>query len=342
LRRTAAASGLKRHDDMRAMKTVFMFSGQGSQYYQMGKQLFEADQVFRARMIALDADVLSLTGMSVVEALYAPTSRPGVPFQRTVLSHPAIVMVELALAQTLIASGLVPDLVLGASLGAYAAAAVAGVMTARDAVALAVAHAQALEGHAPAGGMVAVLAAPALLGQAFAHGRIELASVNFDSHFVVSAPEADCNAFELELRRRDLTFQRLAVSFAFHSRWMDDARQPFAAAARRIRLSPARVPMLCCAQARMPAALSDTYFWDVTRDPIRFPETIARLERDGACRYIDIGPSGTLAMFLKYLLPRSSSSVAHCVMTPYARDVANMAALLDTCRLGRTASGVLA
>lgn len=316
---------------MSKLQTVFMFSGQGSQYFQMGKSLFASNPAFRSHMLRLDAHVRELTGHSVVDALYAPANKIGMPFDRTLLSHPAIVMVEYALAQTLMEAGVTPDFVLGASLGSYTAASVAGALPIDDALALAVNHAQALETCCGAGGMIAILAGPELFDEPFLRDRAERAAVNFDSHFVVSAPRADCDALEHALRERDLAFQRIPVSFAFHSRWMDAARDEFDARTRSIRSGPARLPIVCCDRCDTLTALPADYFWDVTRHPIRFPEAISRLEQQGAYRYLDVGPSGTLALFLKYLLPQSSQSSAHTILTPYGQDTANLERLMAVC-----------
>jgi malonyl CoA-acyl carrier protein transacylase len=74
--------------------------------------------------------------------------------------------------------------------------------------------------------------------------------------------------------------------------------------------------------------LPDDFFWRVVRHPIRFRETVAELERRGSHRYIDVGPSGTLATFVKYGLPQASSSTVHAILTPYGQDRRNLAAVL--------------
>jgi acyl transferase domain-containing protein len=307
---------------MSTAKTVFMFSGQGSQYYQMGKGLYEGNPVFRRHLLRLDDIVRGLAGSSVLETLYAPARQASVPFDHTLLSHPAIVMVEYALARTLIEAGVTPDLVLGASLGSYTAAAVAGALDIEQALALALAHARSLSGCA-AGAMLAILDHPRLFEQDFLRRQAELAAVNFALHFVVSTPLAQCGGIEQELRRRDIVFQRLPVEYAFHARWIDAARAPFEALGGRLRAGRPRLPMVCCERATLLADLPDTYFWDVTRQPIRFPAAIAELEALGPHRYLDVGPAGTLAVFLKYLLPAGTPSACHAILTPYGHDVAN-------------------
>jgi len=308
--------------------TVFMFSGQGSQYYQMGRELYDCDDTFREWMIRLDGIAQEVSGRSVIETLYSGERGKGDPFDRTLLTHPAIFMVEYSLAQSLIHAGVCPDIVLGVSLGSFAAAAVAGFIGVEDALTAVIRQAIALEERCEPGGMTAVLADPALFAEDFLSGRSELAAVNFSSHFVVSARRTELAEIEAALRRRNVGYQRLPVSFPFHSQWIDNAKVPFESFMRSIRRKQGRLPLACCDQGDILSDLSDDYFWNVVRRPIRFHETIARLERQGARRYIDVGPAGTLATFLKYGGPARAKSTAHAILTPYGFDQNNLAALL--------------
>src|SRR5215475_7140011 len=308
--------------------TVFMFSGQGAQYFQMGRALYEGNDTFREWMIELDDIARGASGRSVIEALYSDARGRGDQFDRTLLTHPAIFMVEYSLAQSLMRAGVWPDIVLGVSLGSFAAAAVAGFIGVEDALTAVMRQATALEECCEPGGMIAVLADPALFAEDFLSGRGELAAVNFSSHFVVSARRAELETIEAALRKRNIGYQRLPVSVPFHSQWIDDAKAPFESFMRSIRRKRGRLPLACCDQAATLSELSDDYFWNVVRRPIRFRETIARLERQGASRYIDVGPAGTLATFLKYGLSAQAESTAHAILTPYGFDRKNLAALL--------------
>lgn len=308
--------------------TVFMFSGQGSQYFHMGRALYDCDNTFRLWMTRLDGIAQEVSGKSVIETLYSGERGKSDPFDRTLLTHPAIFMVEYSLAQSLIHAGVCPDIVLGVSLGSFAAAAVAGFIGVEDALTAVIRQAIALEDRCEPGGMTAVLADPALFEEDFLSGRSELASVNFSSHFVVSARRTELEAIEAALRQRDINYQRLPVSAPFHSQWIDNAKAPFELFMRSIRLKQGRLPLACCDQEAVLSDLSDDYFWNVVRRPIRFRETIARLERQGARRYIDVGPAGTLATFLKYGLAARAMSTAHVILTPYGFDQKNLAALL--------------
>jgi acyl transferase domain-containing protein len=304
-----------------------MFSGQGSQYFNMGRELFDKNDTFRRWMIQLDDIAQESAGASVIETLYSDSHRKGEPFDRTLLTHPAIFMVEYSLAQCLMDAGIWPDMVLGVSMGSFAAAAVGGFIGVEDALTAVIRQAIALEEWGEPGGMTAVLADPGLYTKSFLHTRSEIAAINFSSHFVVTSRREDLAEIESTLKKHDVVYQRLPVAFPFHSQWIDRAKAPFESFMSSVGLKIGRLPLACCDQMAVLSELSDEYFWNVVRRAIRFRETTARLEQQGTHRYIDVGPAGTLATFLKYGLPPATSSTVHAILTPYGVHEKNLKAL---------------
>jgi bacillaene synthase trans-acting acyltransferase len=228
----------------------------------------------------------------------------------------------------LIERGVVPDLVLGCSLGSFAAAVVAGCIAAEDALVAIVRQAEAVQAHCEEGGMTAVLAARSLIDEEFLRKDCDLAAENFATHFVVSSNRPGLERIEAGLRERGVTFQRLPVRFAFHSRWLDPARVSLELHLQSLKPGPAKLPLLCCASVARLSSLQANYFWTAVRQRMRFREAIAVLEDTQSCRYIDLGPSGTLATFLKYILPAGSGSVAQSVLTPYGQEARHLAAIV--------------
>ncbi|MBM0108586.1 acyltransferase domain-containing protein [Steroidobacter sp. S1-65] len=309
--------------------TVFMFSGQGSHYFQMGRELYERNEIFRRCMARLDAIACAMAGQSVIETIYSPRHKSET-FDRTLLTHPAIFMVEYSLAQSLMAAGVKPDLTLGASLGTFAAATIAGWLSVEDAMAAVLKQAIAFETCCEPGGIIAVLADPTLMDERVFREHCELAGINFASHFAVSMAQAAVPVIEAHLSHRQIVFQRLPVSFAFHSRWIEEAQAPFESFMRSsVRCTRGPLPLVCCELGRPLESASELSFWRVVRHPIRFREAIACLEQRGMHRYIDVGPAGTLAMFLKYQLTAATQSTVHAILTPLGQDQKNFARLLS-------------
>ncbi|MGA2887001.1 MAG: acyltransferase domain-containing protein [Terracidiphilus sp.] len=314
------------------MRNIFMFSGQGAQYFQMGRTLFEHNRVFHDCMIDLDAVARRLSGESIVNALYRSERSKAEVFDRINLTHPAIFMVEYAMTSALKDAGVVPDCLLGVSLGTFTAAAVAGCLDPESALETVMEHASAVETFCCRGGMITVLGPIELMQEKFLRNNCDVAAVNSAEHFVVSAPEAQCQEIERNLTERRTTYVRLPVSYAFHSRWIEPARALFEASASRKKYQPASLPVMCCQQMAMLSELPPSYFWKVTREPIRFRESMEVIAAGGPNQYIDVGPAGNLAVLLKYLLPAEAKSAIHAVMTPYGRDMENFAAVTARAR----------
>ena len=306
------------------LETVFAFSGQGSQYFQMGLELHTRDFFFRRLMGRMDELVRDLSGHSVLDVIYDTSRTKAEAFDHLPLTHPAIFMVEWATAQLLIQRGVVPSMVRGVSLGTMTAAAVAGCMSWEQALTLIVRQAQVVEDHAVRGGMIAVLADPGVLGDDELHGRCELAARNFKNHFVVSAPHRELGLIEACLRRHEATFQRLPVRFPFHSSWFDCVRPRLHAVAGPTTSLAAQMPLACCATVDVLTLLPPDHFWSVARLPIQFAALVAKLETQSSYRYIDVGPAGTLATFLRHALPATSQSQVFPTLTPFGRDIRNL------------------
>lgn len=313
---------------MQRLKTIFMFSGQGSQYYQMGQPLYEHNAVFRHWMDRLDACCRDQSGASALGLIYDRRRTRADTFERTPLSGAAIFMVEYALAMALKAEGLHPDLTLGASLGTYAAAAVAGSITPEAAITAIAQQSAVVERHSPRGGMLAIVAEASVFEWPELRTRAELAALNFSGHFVIAALEHPLTQIEAFLDQKAVTHQRLPVSQAFHSQWIDAAQAPLTRCFESVRLAPLQIPLVCCAQARTFHTIPEGFFWNAIRQPIAFQRTIAGLAHEGPFRYVDVGPSGTLAGFLRYLLPTDMPNQITRVLTPFGGEIKNFEAAI--------------
>ena len=313
---------------------VFMFSGQGSQAYHMGRDLFDGNATFRAEMQRLDRVAQGLIGRSVIERAYHPSRRPIDRFVDLADTSLAIYIVEIALAQTLKAHGIVPDITFGVSLGFFAAATVAGALAPEDALQILTNQAAAIESRCARGGMLAVLGPMTLHRELGLSTCCDVAAVNAPSHFVLAADEAGLATAEAQLTRHAIAHQRLAVEYAFHSRWMEAARAALATLLTRVQGRRARMPLVCSARAAAVPTLKTDDAWTVARSPIKMAETVAFLEQEGPYLYVDAGPSGTLAAILRSALPPSSSSRVAAILTPFKRDLHNLGALTAMCAGG--------
>jgi trans-AT polyketide synthase/acyltransferase/oxidoreductase domain-containing protein len=215
-----------------------------------------------------------------------------------------------------------PDVVMGASLGGFAAAAASGALAVDDLVRSIAEQVGLVESHCPRGGMLAVLAEPELFErEAIFRDEVDLAAVNFDRNFVVTGPTEGLERVERWLSGKGITSQVLPVAYAFHSRWMDVASEPFRRCLDALPAGRPRVPLLSCETAEWVEELGPGALWRMLRAPIRFRDAVRRLEArsgDGGWLYLDLGPTGTLANFARQVCAGHSPSRCASVLDPFS------------------------
>jgi len=310
-----------------SLRTLFMYSGQGSQYYLMGRELYQKNASFREAMDACDALYRSHTGRSLVSELYDDAKRHK-EMTNILFAHPALFSVGYSLTQVLLHAGIEPDGVLGYSLGEYIAATIAGVVSLKDAMALVMHQAQLISEKAGGGGMLSVMTAvdhfernPDLYEGA------TLASVNFERNFVVSASKEVLIAIKNRLDAQDITSALLPVDHGFHSVAMDPIESEFRQFVKNLPQQTPRLPIYSAMRGRELDGFDDQYFWDVLRRPVAFHQLIGSLSAQENFRFIDLGPTGTLSGFIKYGF---GSRIDHSVsINQFGRNMETVSTLLN-------------
>jgi acyl transferase domain-containing protein len=300
-----------------------MFSGQGAQYFGMGRPLYSRNSVFRSCMNRLDAIAADYVGQSVVEVLYGEGHTKSQAFDHILHTHPALFMVQVAMAETLRAEGFTePTYLFGASLGEFVAASVAGVADAEIMLFDVIKQARLFESHCAGGAMLMVIDAPVTFETDPIFAGCELAGVNFDRCFVISGARGDILRVADALKARDVIHQLLPVAMAFHSSRIESVENTFLHGFAARRFAPPRIPVLSCANIPdKAAAFSAAYWWQVIRRPIDFQKSLlAFARRHPQAIYVDLGPSGTMATFAKYNLPTEAHERIMPIMTPFGRD----------------------
>ncbi len=304
---------------------IYMFSGQGSHYYRMGQELFEKNSTFKKWMQSLDHIVKDLVGLSIIDRLYDKKNRKSDLFNKTIITHPAIFMTEYSLYMTLSEKSISPDYVIGASMGEFAAAAVSGILDYEEALKAIIKQAELFENLCERGGMTTIVHKQTLLNESRLHFKyLEPASDNYDGHFVVSGGNDQLKEIEMFLKDNGIIYQNLPVSQGFHSSMIDPAESDYCKYLSAMNFKTPFIPFVSCAKTGVVPSVSKTHFWEVVRKPVEFQKTIKKFEQSQNNIYIDLGPSGTLATFVKYNLSKDSGSEIFSIMTPFSRDLKNL------------------
>jgi acyl transferase domain-containing protein/NADPH:quinone reductase-like Zn-dependent oxidoreductase len=279
-------------------RIAFLFTGQGAQYADMGRALFDAEPVFRAALERCATLAQPYLERPLLSVLY-PGPGERTPLDETAYTQPALFALEYALAELWRSFGVEPRVVLGHSVGEYAAACVAGVLTLEDGVRL-IAERGRLMQALPAGGAMAAVFAPEARVLAALRGResaVAVAAVNGPAHVVISGDGEAVRALTRELGGEGIESRALVVSHAFHSPLMEPMLDAFGAIADGV---PRRAPRLTWVSNLTGQAVpasgppAHDYWRRHVRAPVRFAEGMAALRAAGCEVFVEIGPHPTL------------------------------------------------
>ena len=283
---------------------VFLFPGQGTQAVNMGRELYQRHATFRR---VVDDCCEQLKPVLKVDLRHLIYPSPGSEeqareqLQQTAITQPSLFVIEYALARLWMEWGVVPQAVIGHSVGEYVAACVAGIMDVRDALRLLAVRAQLMQSMA-AGSMLAaqITEAAALkwLGP-----RLSLAAVNAPDQCVFSGATQDIDELEKQLQRDDIFCRRLLTSHAFHSQMMDPVLDRFAREADKVRLRAPQIPCISNVTGTWMTAreaLDPGYWVRHLREPVRFAAGIQEIVERSANRiFLEVGPGQTLSALVR-------------------------------------------
>lgn len=291
--------------------TVLLFAGQGSQQFRMARQVLASSPAFRRVVSDLDRVVRSDLGVSVVADVFCARRGAHEPMLELKLSHPALFIAQVALAECMQAAGLRPDCVLGASLGEIVALVVAGVLEPIEGLRIVLEQVDVLERLPAAGGMLAVLGDANRWADALcAASGAELAAVNSRDHFVVSGDRGGIDAAIAWSKERGLPHLELPVRYGFHSSAIDGAAAWFAERACSYRCALPLVAVASCLDGDFRSRYEPHDLWRIVREPIRVSSAIGAVEAamPGAC-YIDLSPGGTMGNIVRRSASGASARV---------------------------------
>ena len=293
--------GVLHHDAERPdpPRVAFLFTGQGAQYAGMGRGLYETELTFRAALDRGAAILSEHLEVPLLEVLFAePGSERAALLDQTAYTQPAMVALECALAELWQSWGVTPSAVLGHSVGEYAAATVAGVLSLEDSLGLIAARGRLMQ-RLPAGGAMAAVFRPRdeVEDALAAHGgAVSVAADNGPAHTVISGPGPDVQALVEQFQDAGARAQRLNVSHAFHSPLVDPMLSELEDAARATALRPPRLRLVSNVTGRRATTeLTEPGYWRRhAREAVRFAPGVEHLVQLGCDVFVEIGPHPTL------------------------------------------------
>ncbi|MTI26090.1 type I polyketide synthase, partial [Fulvivirga kasyanovii] len=285
-------------------KMVFMFPGQGAQYFDMGLALYETNKCF-AEIIDKCLGIINKLlkdGTDVYEILFSTRgSQNVVRINETKYTQPLIFSVEYALSMTIMDLGIKPNMIIGHSIGEYVAACISGVFTLHDALKLVVLRGEMMQ-KMPSGSMLAVEMSEKDIAPIIEDIPVDIAAINGPDRCVVSGETKAIEKFNSELSRKGYKATKLHTSHAFHSRMMRPIVQDFKRLVQTVSRSSPEIPFISNVSGiwiTKDQALSVDYWCDHLLNPVRFNDGLELLFQTEKAVFIEVGPGLTLSSLVK-------------------------------------------
>ncbi len=280
------------------LHTVFMFPGQGDQYVNMGKALFETEPVFKMAMEECAAILASELRENILDVIYPAQVDQAAEdkIKNTAYSQPALFSIGYSLGKLWMSWGIYPSAFIGHSIGEFVSAYFAGIFSLTDGLKL-IAQRGKMMGALPNGAMLSVRLSQTDI-QPYLSGEIALAAANSPQLSVVAGSFDAINNLAAQLTEKNILNRVLATSHAFHSHMMDAVVAPFLEVVKGVKLSEPLVPIMSTVTGdwlSVTEATDPAYWAKHLRATVFFGNAVQRLIDDAYTLFLELGPGKSVA-----------------------------------------------
>ncbi len=290
---------IKSRYDLIDRNVIFMFSGQGSQYINMGLGLYETEPIFRKKIDEYSEILKPLQFLDLRTILYPGnenTESAHELLKQTRYTQPALFAIELALANLWMYWGIMPHAMVGHSIGEYVAACLSGVFSVEDALSIIYYRGRLMQ-EMPEGSMLTIPLTEEEI-QPYLNEKITLAVINTPTLCTVSGDNHSIDQLERHLQVNGIITHRLHTSHAFHSVMMEPMLKPFISKFKNISLNEPQIPFVSNVTGTWitsDEAIDPHYWARQLRNTVRFSACLDELFNTPDQIFLEIGPGRTLS-----------------------------------------------
>ncbi|NEP57199.1 MAG: SDR family NAD(P)-dependent oxidoreductase [Symploca sp. SIO2G7] len=295
-----------------APKIAFLFTGQGAQYVNMGRQLYQQAPTFREAINQCEqilSSVETFQEKSLREILY-PTDQDNSSLSlldQTAYTQPCLFSIEYALCKLWKSWGIKPDVVMGHSVGEYVAATIAGIFSLEDGLKLIATRGKLMQKLPASGAMISVIAKKSKVAELVtkSQGKVAIAAINGPESIVISGEAQAIGEIVSILETEGIKTKELEVSHAFHSPLMEPMLVEFEKVANQLTYHQPRIPLLSnVTGTRADKSIGTAQYWvNHVSQPVRFAQSMKTLHQQGYELFLEIGPKPILLGMGRQCLP---------------------------------------